>query len=62
MIFEPTDPAKIVKKDLYEARRLLLEHQKAAEYHTAMTGMLKVRIVRLEAQAAEASPQPTATA
>lgn len=52
MIFRPTDPAKIIKDDLYEAKRLLLEHQKAAEYHAAMAGMLKLRIGRLQ------SPQP----
>jgi len=62
VIFAPTDPAKIVKNDLYEARRQLLEHQKFAEYHEAMTGMLKARIARLEVQAAESSQQATAAA
>lgn len=57
MIFRPTDPAKIIKDDLYEAKRLLLEHQKAAEYHSAMSGMLKERIVRLEA-ISPAAPLP----
>lgn len=47
MIFAPTNPEKIASQQLYEAKRLLLEHQVAAEYHTAMVGMCKSRIARL---------------
>lgn len=50
-IFAPTDPAKVAKQQLYEARRMLLEHRAHAEYHDAMSLMLEHRIARLDASA-----------
>jgi hypothetical protein len=49
LIFAPTNPEKIASQQLYEAKRLLLEHQVAAEYHAAMVAMCKGRITRLSA-------------
>lgn len=46
-MFKPTNPDKIVQQQLYEARRLRLEHQAHAEYHAAMAEMLKAREERL---------------
>lgn len=48
MIFAPTDPRKVASQQLYEARRLQLEHASHAEYHAAMRDMLGQRIARLE--------------
>jgi hypothetical protein len=53
-VFKPTNPDKIVQQQLYEARRLRLEHQVHAEYHQAMAEMLKARIDRLESDAVPA--------
>lgn len=39
---------KIAQKQLDDARRLLLEHQSAAEYHTHMSAYYTEAIVRLE--------------
>ncbi len=47
MIFAPTNPEKIASQQLYEAKRLLLEHEVAAEYHQAMVSMCRNRIARL---------------
>jgi hypothetical protein len=47
MIFAPTKPEKVMEHQLYEARRLLLEHEAAAEYHKAMAEMCRGRIERL---------------
>lgn len=49
MIFAPTNPDKIASQQLYEARRLLLEHRAAAEYHDTMARMYEQRIARLQA-------------
>ena len=46
--FTPTPVEKVADAQLYEAKRLLLEHQAAAEYHAAMATMLAARIARLE--------------
>lgn len=49
MIFSPTNPEKIASQQLYEARRMLLEHRAAAEYHDTMARMYEMRIARLSA-------------
>lgn len=48
-IFAPTKPEKVIEAQLYEARRMVLEHANAAEYHQAMEAMLVQRIRRLQA-------------
>ncbi|MDN6885327.1 hypothetical protein QMO14_17105 [Variovorax sp. CAN2819] len=50
MIFAPTNPDKIASQQLYEARRMLLEHRAAAEYHDTMARMYEARIARLSAE------------
>ena len=57
MIFAPTNPEKIASQQLYEARRMLLEHRAAAEYHDTMARMYETRIARLTAE----QPQKAAT-
>jgi len=52
-LFAPTSPQKIVAHQRYEAERLLLEHEAAAEYHKAMADMCRSRITRLDS-----IPQP----
>ena len=47
MIFAPTKTEKIVERQLYEARRLKLEHQAAAEHHQALAQMYGARELRL---------------
>ena len=47
MIFSPTKPEKILEHQIYEARRLHLEHAAAAEYHAAISKMAQERLVRL---------------
>lgn len=46
-LFAPTNPAKIEQEQLYEARRELLTHTAAAEYHQAIADMYRKRIDRL---------------
>jgi hypothetical protein len=48
-IFTPTNPAKIVAQQRYEAERLRLEHEAAAEHHAALAVMYAGRISRLNA-------------
>ena len=46
-IFCRTTPEKVREAQLREAQLQLLEHEKAAEYHSAIAGMLRARIERL---------------
>ncbi|NDZ11523.1 hypothetical protein C7T35_01245 [Variovorax sp. WS11] len=48
MIFAPLSPEKVVAQQLYEARRLALEHRAAAEHHAALADMYDGRVERLE--------------
>ena len=48
MIFSPTSPEKVVATQLFEARRLALEHRAAAEHHAALAAMYEGRVERLE--------------
>jgi len=48
-MFKPTTPSKIVAQQRYEAERLRLEHEAAAEHHKALAEMYAARIDRLEA-------------
>lgn len=48
MIFKPTSPLKIVAQQRYEAERLRLEHEAAAEHHAALARMYLQRIQRLD--------------
>lgn len=57
MIFAPTKPEKIVEHQLYEARRLKLEHQAAAEHHQALAQMYGAREVRLNQVKAQEQKQ-----
>ena len=57
MIFAPTKPEKIVEQQLYEARRLKLEHQAAAEHHQALAQMYGAREVRLNQVKAQEQKQ-----
>lgn len=59
-MFTPTSPSKIVQQQLYEAQRLHLEHEAAAEHHKALSDMFKARVARLSAPAAELVPKETA--
>lgn len=47
MIFSPTKPEKILETQIYEAKRLHLEHAAAAEYHQAISKMAEQRLIRL---------------
>lgn len=57
MIFAPTNPEKVAAQQLYEARRLWLEHQAAAEYHQAMAEMCAKRVLRLKTDQPTQEPQ-----
>lgn len=46
--FKPTIPLKIVLQQRYEAERLRLEHEAAAEHHAALAAMYVARIQRLD--------------
>lgn len=48
MIFKPTSPSKILTQQRYEAERLRLEHEAAAEHHAALARMYVERIQRLD--------------
>lgn len=64
MIFAPTNPEKIASQQLYEAKRLLLDHRAAAEHHDALARMYEARIARLTPNPAapSASQQPARVA
>lgn len=47
-MFAPTKPEKILDHQIYEAKRLHLEHAAAAEYHEAISQMAQQRLVRLQ--------------
>lgn len=47
--FRPVSPEKIVAQQRYEAERLRLEHEAAAEHHKALAQMYAARSRRLEA-------------
>lgn len=47
--FTPPALGKIIDEQLYEARRLALEHEAAAEHHDALAMMYRARIDRLVA-------------
>ena len=47
MIFKPPSPEKLIDEQIYEAKRLHLEHAAAAEFHQAVSEMAKRRLVRL---------------
>jgi len=53
MFFAPTNPEKVREQQLYEAKRLQLEHAAAAEHHKALADMYAARIERLQAATAE---------
>jgi hypothetical protein len=62
VIFKPTAPHKILTQQRYEAERLRLEHEAAAEHHaaaskghTAMAEMYAARTQRLDAIQKEAA-------
>lgn len=57
MFFSPTHPDKVRAEQLYEAKRLKLEHAAAAEHHKALADMYSARIARLEAEA-PVTPRP----
>jgi hypothetical protein len=48
VIFKPTSPSKILTQQRYEAERLRLEHEAAAEHHAALAAMYIARIQRLD--------------
>jgi hypothetical protein len=48
VIFKPTAPNKILTQQRYEAERLRLEHEAAAEHHAALASMYIARIQRLD--------------
>lgn len=58
-VFAPSKPEKIVAHQLYEAKRLLLEHQAAAEYHGAMVAMYGQRVNRLAKPVPDTTPCST---
>jgi hypothetical protein len=47
VIFAATKPGRLAEQQLKEAQLLLLEHEKAAEYHQAIAEMCRKRIARL---------------
>lgn len=53
MIFAPTKPESIARKQLLDAQRLKLEHAAAREYHAAIEAMADERIERLTNQLKE---------
>ena len=53
MIFAPTKPESIARKQLLEARRMKLEHAAAREFHAAIEAMADERIERLAEQLKE---------
>lgn len=56
MIFAPTNPEKIASQQLYEAKRMLLDHRAAAEHHDALARMYEARIARLSAEQPKGKP------
>lgn len=53
MIFAPTKPTQIARKQLLEAQRMKLEHAAAREFHAAIEAMADERIKRLNDQLKE---------
>ena len=47
-LFRQPTAEELARRQLAEARINLLEHQRLAEYHSAIESMLKARIKRLE--------------
>lgn len=46
--FKQVDADQVAEHQLFEARRALLEHEAAAEFHEAMSVMYRGRVERLE--------------
>lgn len=61
MLFNPTKPEKVLTDQLYEARRLFLEHAASAEHHKALADMYEKRVERLMAIAPTISMQVSAS-
>lgn len=61
MFLSPIKPEKVLADQLYEARRLFLEHAAAAEHHKALAEMYEARISRLAALAPSISTQASAS-
>ena len=53
-VFRDPDPKVIIKRQLHQAQLDLLEQEKLAEFHEAMTVMLRGRIERLQQLASPA--------
>ena len=45
--FTPSTPEQIVQNQMMDARRLVLEHEAAAEHHSALARMYRLRVQRL---------------
>ena len=52
-LFKRTPVTSIMQDKLYEAQRGLIEHQAAAEHHTALASMYRLRVMRLQASQTE---------
>lgn len=53
-IFHPVAADSVRRDQLFEAERLLVEHQAAAEMHNGLAGVYKVRIERIRHDLAHA--------
>lgn len=49
-LFQPVGADKVREQQLFEARRLMLEHEAAAEHHEALAIMYRTRVERLQVE------------
>ena len=52
-LFQPVGASKVLQNQLFDARRLQLEHEAAAEHHQALAAMYRSRVERLEVEKAK---------
>ena len=50
-LFKPVGATKVRDQQLFEAQRLALEHEAAAEHHDALATMYRARVERLKQDA-----------
>lgn len=49
-LFQKESAADVVRRQLFEAERLAVEHRASAEHHAALAAMYEQRVERLKSQ------------
>jgi hypothetical protein len=57
-IFQRVSADQVRRDQLYEAERLQVEHQAAAELHAGLAGIYRIRVERLRKELAAESATP----